>query len=233
MDEESSIHQTSPTPNEAYSGINVIESDEFTIDKVYLKKDFLSPENKQYCDWFMKIDKPVRELWYAEMNKLKVNIPYFTWFHCYLNSQDFVNPFDMKAIEVQTRLTKTWNLIPSGTVNSVHPPLQGIIINTPDEEVKAEPFKKGGKDSDSSSTNLRDIKKIYEQNNYSNQILHTIATQVDTLHTQVENSTKPSFPRSVSRPHFQVSKLPKNLRETISLTPPKLIDRITEQLKVL
>ena len=40
------------------------------------------------------------------------------------------------------------------------------------------------------TVNIEDIKKIYQQNNYSNQMLHTIAQQIDSLSTEINQYTK-------------------------------------------
>ena len=98
---DNTSHPTSPTRSEIYSGINVITKDDFEINKEYLKRDFLSPINKEKVNWFMTIEKPIRdkirELWYDEMKRLKTNIPHFTWLSLYLNSKGINNPFSRKS----------------------------------------------------------------------------------------------------------------------------------------
>ena len=76
--------------------------------------------------------------------------------------------------------------------------------------------------------NIEDIKKIYHQNNYSNQLLHTITQQIDYLTTEIKKNQKdsnPKFPQSYSTPHFQPNSLPVEYEEKIQ--PMSLLGRIT------
>ncbi|KAI5661589.1 hypothetical protein M9H77_20912 [Catharanthus roseus] len=87
---------------------------------------------------------------------------------------------------------------------------------------------------------MDDIRKIYHQNNYSNQILHTIATQVDSLSSEIKSipkATTSRFPASYSAPHFQPSSFSKNqeaqlIRPTSSsASPPSpLLHKISQTL---
>ena len=79
------------------------------------------------------------------------------------------------------------------------------------------------------SVNIEDIKKVYHQNNYSNQLLNTIAHQVDSISTEIKGIQKESnskFPLSYSAPHFQPASLPiENVR------PMNLLGQITQALE--
>ena len=89
---------------------------------------------------------------------------------------------------------------------------------------------------------LDDIKKVYEQNNYSNQILHTIANQLETFNSNEASSsnskskenpsTKDVF-QTVSEPHFQPFQLSDEEIQHISSSSSILLDSIAERLSKL
>ena len=108
-----------------------------------------------------------------------------------------------------------------------YPPLQSIKITTNEGEVTASPFKRGKNNNE--PVNIEDIKKIYHQNNYSNQMLHTIANQIDSLSTEIKGIQKesnPKFPLSYSAPHFQPTSLPIE-----KIQPINLLGQITQALE--
>ncbi|KAI5681992.1 hypothetical protein M9H77_03220 [Catharanthus roseus] len=141
-------------------------------------------------------------------------------------------------INVHTSLAKKWKLSDGNIITQIHPPLQSLRLDTSEGEIVASPFKKG-KDSDD-SIKMEDIRKIYHQNNYSNQILHTIATQVDSLSSEIKSIPKANtsrFPASYSAPHFQPSSFSKTqeaqlIRPTSSsVSPPSpLLHKISQTL---
>ena len=63
----------------------------------------------------MKVDynyrNKIRELWYAEMEKLGTNIPFFPWFVPYLSKHGIRHPLLYTTIEVQNKLTEIWNIL--------------------------------------------------------------------------------------------------------------------------
>ena len=229
---------SSPTHSdmETYSSINVIiNSSPFEIDKPFLRDDFDSKQNKHKRAWFMGFDDNIRDIirktWYNDMDRIKKNMPFFDWFNSYLENYEIRNAYRLPSIEVVTKLTKTWNLLPFGTTQSVHPPLRGIKIVTNEGEVTAEPFKNDKVlPTDSKDATTEDIKKIFQQNNYSNQILHTIASQVNLVHEKISHEPV-RFPRDISKPHFQVQSLPKDSLKHVSLHPSTIIERINQKLE--
>ncbi|KAI5659783.1 hypothetical protein M9H77_28576 [Catharanthus roseus] len=146
--------------------------------------------------------------------------------------------FKISHINVHTSLAKNWKLSDGNIITQIHPPLQSLRLDTPDGEIIASPFKKG-KDTDD-SLNMDDIRKIYHQNNYSNQILHTIATQVDSLSSEIKSipkATTSRFPASYSAPHFQPSSFSKHQEAQLtrptssSVAPPSpLLHKISQTL---
>ncbi|PKI55918.1 hypothetical protein CRG98_023703 [Punica granatum] len=83
-----------------------------------------------------------------------------------------------------TQKTIKWDLANADPVESTHPPLGTLQIIHQKAEVKASPFKMKVDDSLAS----KDIKNIFEQNNFTNQCLHTIGSQLDRIEQEV---TKP------------------------------------------
>lgn len=83
-------------------------------------------------------------------------------------------------------------------IKIIYPPLQTIKIDTPLGEIIASTFKTG-KDNDE-KVKMEDIKKLHQLHNYSNQILHNIAKQVDSLSIEIKTLPKsiPKFPQNTS-----------------------------------
>ena len=88
-------------------------------------------------------------------------------------------------------------------------PLQEIVLNTPEGNIPAVPFKIGRADPENSQVVLNDIKKVYHQNNYTNRVLHTVSQQVNMASTQVEIIIKKQ----------EVDSLTKNLELPDTTTP--------------
>ena len=123
--------------------------------------------------------------WYKQT---KINFNFEIWLEYYLIKQGIQNPYNQSRINVQTSLYKKWQLSDGKNVTSIYPPLQSIQITTSEGQIAASPFKRG-KDNNE-PVNIEDIKKIYYQNNYSNQMLHTIAQQIDSLSTEIKGGTQ-------------------------------------------
>ena len=216
----SSSRPASPTMSDMqnFDSINTITKD-FEIDKNYLRDEFNSSHNAEHRDWFRSFSRSfkdsIRDVWYKDMNTIQINIPFFTWFLLFCEKQGIANPYSQNHIFVQTKLQKNWVLKDGQTISSVHPPLQNITFPYYDREIKASPFKEGRVDQTDKTPNVEDIIKIYHQNNFTNQILHTVATQVDQLSNKVDNLQKETSrsiapntiaslgSNKVSAPHFK------------------------------
>ena len=108
-----------------------------------------------------------------------MNIPMFTYFDIYAANNQINYPF----AEINM-FQKEW--IPNTTSEkkevSTHPPLEEIKIMTQGVEIIASPFKTiNTKEDETRSIRLRDIKGIQQQNNFTNQILGTISSQLDRI----------------------------------------------------
>ena len=73
-------------------------------------------------------------------------------------------------------------LLPKRIIVSTHPPLEETIIKAQNTEIIASPYKKTNpKDDESRNANLKDIKSLQQQNNFTNHILGTISSPMDRL----------------------------------------------------
>ena len=178
--------------------INMIRSQKPFINKsLELTKDFR--EESKYFKWFSEFHRTYQEKlikeWITYMEKHKIDFNFQIWLEYYLEKQGILKSYNQSQINVQTSLYKKWQLTDGNTVTSIYPPLQSIKITTNEGEVTASPFKRG-KNNDE-PVNIEDIKKVYHQN--SNQMLHTITQQIDSLSTEIkriQEKPNPKFPQS-------------------------------------
>jgi len=132
----------------------------------------------------------LKAIYYNQFAKIKEKILFFDWLNTYLHKHRITIPDyhpSLCAIEGQVKL---WhNPITKQSTVFVHPPLHTISILIPkNDSAVATPFKnpwEGDREKDSQETQIffDEIRKIIEQNNYSNQILHPMATQIDSIST--------------------------------------------------
>ena len=86
---------------------------------------------------------------------------------------------------------KEWksNTTSEKKIVSTHPPLEEIKIKAQGVEIIASPFKHISSNEDENrGTKLKDIKGIQQQNNFTNQILGIISTQLNRI--EGKNFTK-------------------------------------------
>ena len=82
-------------------------------------------------------------------------------------------------------ITKTnWTKENKELVRSSHPPLENITIKHQGFEVVATPFKRP-------SSEDKPVKKVIEQNNYTNQCLDVIGKQLDIIENKIEAKVIP------------------------------------------
>ena len=111
------------------------------------------------------------------METMEINIPMFTYFDIYAT----INNINYLFTEIDM-FQKDWNTTFKKKNVSIHPPLKEVIIKVQNSEVIASPFKKMNfKEYESRNANLKYIKSLQQQNNFTNQILSTIAAQMDRL----------------------------------------------------
>ena len=115
-----------------FSTLNVLTKVGFQIDKDTLQNDFSSEINSEKRKWFFSnFDKPardfIREQWYAFMNKLSTNVPFFNWLPIFLSQNNISYPFS--SLCVKTNLNQKWTLQDGRIISSTHPPLEGLQIS--------------------------------------------------------------------------------------------------------
>ena len=116
-----------------------------------------------------------------------MNIPMFTYFDIYAANNQIDYPF----AEINM-FQKEW--IPNTTsekkVVSTHPHLEEIRIMAQGVEIITSHFKTiNSKEDETRSISLRDIKGIQRQNNFTNQILGTISSQLNRIEKIIPNNT--------------------------------------------
>ena len=156
----------------------------FIIDKEFLKNEAKSPKHIEKSKWFFsKLTNEQREKfrnqWYQTMETMEMNIPMFTYFDIYAANNQIKYPFAKINM-----FQKEW--IPSTTsdkkIVSTHPPLEEIKIKAKGVEIIASPFKNiNSKEDENRMIKLKDIKGIQQQNNFTNQILGTISSQLNRI----------------------------------------------------
>ena len=156
----------------------------FEIDKEYLRKEAKSPEHIEKSKWFFsKLTQEQRETfrnqWYQTMETMEINIPMFAYFDIYAANNQIKYPFAKINM-----FNKEWksNTTSDKKIVSTHPPLEEIKIKAQGIEIIASPFKHISSNEDENRmTKLKDIKGIQQQNNFTNQILGTISTQLNRI----------------------------------------------------
>ncbi|KAL2492020.1 putative reverse transcriptase domain [Abeliophyllum distichum] len=97
-------------------------------------------------------------------------------------------PFKQKpTINTFQDKSKIWKTTSGNTFQSVHPPLEEIVIPKGDVKVIASPLKQISEKSGDDNPTIKDIKNIQQQNNYTNILLHSVATQLNQIDQPIQN----------------------------------------------
>ena len=115
----------------------------------------------------------LKKPWIANMNKLCVDIPFFTWLVIFADRLGLqCNIFTLPSINVQTSLYKTWHLEDGCSQVSIYPPNKPIKIFVKDKQVIASPYKTSREGAKDGIAKLDDLKKVHHQvnNQYSSSI---------------------------------------------------------------
>ena len=146
----------------------------FEINKEYLRNEAKSLEHIEKSKWFFsKLTTEQREnfksQWYQTMETMEMNIPMFTYFDIYATNNQIKYPFakiNMFQMEWKSNTTSEKKIV------STHPPLEEIKIKAQGVEIISSPFKHiSSNENDNRVTKLKDIKRIQQQNNFTNQML--------------------------------------------------------------
>ena len=229
-------------------------SDNFSIDKETLRKDFYSPENEPQRRWFFQHykgtnRKQIQDKFYEFVERVKINVLFFDWFHAYAIRKDIDYPWKQKIIgDPTTNVITNWQVRDGELIQSELPPATQYqlpnIKDSNNKPVMAIPFKT--KDVNEEVTS-KDIKSLMEQANYTNKYLQalgeTIKTKVVPKQKSIEEAS-PSIP--IEKPLFKPFKVSekakrkiRELRKTKSLIEgvgdnhSELLNKIGSLLKVI
>ena len=191
------------SPNDEPAQLNMMTAENmFKIDKEFIRKEAKSEEHIEKNKWFFskltnEQSGKFRNQWYQTMETMEMNIPMFTYFDIYAANNQIKYPFakiNMFQKEWKSNTTSEKKIV------STHPPLEEIKIRAQGVEIIASPFKHISSNEDENRvTKLKDIKGIQQQNNFTNQILGTISSQLNriegksftkTYKTENENNKK-------------------------------------------
>ncbi|KAH1210252.1 putative Polyprotein CP [Glycine max] len=229
-------------------------SDNFSINKETLRKDFYSPENEPQRRWFFQHykgtnRKQIQDKFYEFVERVKINVLFFDWFHAYAIRKDIDYPWKQDIIgDPTTNVIKNWQANDGELIQSELPPTTQYqlpnIKDSNNKPVMAIPFKT--KDVNEEVTS-KDIKSLMEQANYTNKYLQalgeTIKTKVVPKQKSIEEAS-PSVP--IEKPLFKPFKVSekakrkiRELRKTKSLIEgvgdnhSELLNKIGSLLKVI
>ena len=173
------------SPNDEPAQLMMMTAEDvFEIDKEYLRNEAKSPKHIEKSKWFFsKLTTEQREnfrsQWYQTMETMEMNIPMFTYFDIYAANNQIKYLFakiNMFQKEWKSNTTSEKKIV------STHPPLEEIKIKAQGVEIIASPFKHISSNEDENrGTKLKDIKGIQQQNNFTNQMLGTISTQLNRI----------------------------------------------------
>ncbi|KAH1061180.1 hypothetical protein GYH30_004597 [Glycine max] len=116
------LDTTSSIPRTTY---NQEQEDDQNIDKETLRKDFYSPENEPQRRWFFQHykgtkRKQIQDKFYEFVERVKINVLFFDWFHAYAIRKDIDYPWKQDIIvkmgvQIAPRPTwALWNIPPEG-----------------------------------------------------------------------------------------------------------------------
>ncbi|KAL2527251.1 CCHC-type domain-containing protein [Abeliophyllum distichum] len=158
--------------------LNVISS---TIDRKREFKKSKDPQIRSFRKNLKRLlSKEEMDRFWEEFYSYPKYISFFEW--AYLKTfkqKPTINTFQDKS--------KIWKTTSENTFQSVHPPLEKIVIPKGDVKVIAFPLKQISDKRESENPTIKDIKNIKQQNNYTNILLHSVATQLNQIEQPTQN----------------------------------------------
>ena len=180
------------SPNEEPAQLMMMTAENmFEIDKEYLRNEAKSLKHAEKSKWFFSTltkeqKEKFRDQWYQTMETMEINIPMFKYFDIYVENNQIDYPF----AEINM-FRKEWipNTASEKKIVSTHPPFEEIKIIAQGVEIIASPFKTmKTQEEETRSARLKDIRGIQQQNNFTNQILGTIASQLNRIEKTIPNN---------------------------------------------
>ncbi|KAH0719988.1 hypothetical protein KY284_005018 [Solanum tuberosum] len=187
-----------------------------------LQEQWTHPDNQVKRKWYvssytLKQRESFRDLWMADMRRIGCELEFFKWF-------EMTGRIENCAESLQAIINK-WYTVSNKIVESITPPLEGINIPIAGTVIKTSPFKE------------KNIDRVVEQNNYSNQILHIISRQIEDTKPSISGRPTPASTSSSLNietypgfkiPEFSKENFPK-LYDTFEVTG-NIIEKINAQL---
>ncbi|KAL5123960.1 hypothetical protein HKD37_02G004443 [Glycine soja] len=205
-----------------------------SIDKETLRKEFYSLENEPQRRWFFQHykgtnRKQIQDKFYEFVERVKINVLFFNWFHAYAIRKDIDYPWKQDIIgDLTTNVITNWQVKDGELIQSELPPAtQYQLPNIKDSNnrpVMAIPFKT--KDVNEEVTS-KDIKSLMKQANYTNKYLQalgeTIKTKVVPKQKSIEEASR-SIP--IEKPLFKPFKV------SVGDNHSELLNKIGSLLKI-
>ncbi|KAH1247005.1 putative Polyprotein CP [Glycine max] len=219
-----------------------------------LRKDFYSPENEPQRRWFFQHykgtnRKQIQDKFYEFVERVKINVLFFDWFHAYSIRKDIDYPWKQDIIgDPTTNVITNWQVKDGELIQSELPPATQYqlpnIKDSNNKPVMAIPFKT--KDVNEEITS-KDIKSLMEQANYTNKYLQALGETIKTKVVPKQKSIEETSPRiPIEKPLFKPFKVSekakrkiRELRKTKSLIEgvgdnhSELLNKIGSLLKVI
>ena len=216
---QGSYQDESPDMSPTYSQmINTVSLDDedFDINRDLLRKDFYSKADKEKKDWFFsKVLKFFRTIYqeelYTYLRQGKKNIKYWIWFELFKQEEHLDYPGKLvNNTSIKTKVGKTSD---DTVIESIHPLEANIENNINRTIIKASPFKT--KPEDKGAASVVDVRRIIEQNNYTNMFLKTLGDQLNRVEEIIETQhhIKTSFVKNDNKPLFKPFEFSKKFQE--------------------
>ncbi|KAL5131465.1 hypothetical protein HKD37_12G034354 [Glycine soja] len=182
------------TPSVPRLGPTIEQIKQDNSGKETLRKDFYSPENEPKRRWFFQHFKgfkrqQIQDKFYKFVEKIKINIPFFDWFHAYTIKENINYPWKQDIIgDPTTNVFTNWQIKDGELIQLELPPTTQYqlpkVKDSSDKPVMATPFKT--KDVNEEIT-PKDIRSLMEQAYYTNKYLQVIGETI----SKEKISTKP------------------------------------------
>ena len=101
--------------------------------------------------YYFECREQIKKAWIADMERLRVSIPFFLWFPTYTFKFGLPDVYSKPSLNVQTALMKVWHFTKGGSVSAIHPPLEDLTFLLKDVALTAIPFRKG-REGDTAAT---------------------------------------------------------------------------------
>ena len=211
-------------------------NENFKVDLIPLYDEFMLSKNrikrKYFQDNFAQSEKDrVKRKRIEKMNQLKKHILFFDFLENHYVSNDEVSKQHLSVIQ-KSNFVKTAD---KTIVKSSHPPFEIVLITCQDQkmEVKATPFK--------IADDQTLITSIIEKNNFTNESLHVIGQQLDSIEEKIierivsikKPASKKSFFVKTEKPLIDLpSQREKVMFETSQSKMLEVVNKMLSDLKV-